>query len=279
VTNDPTQSVIPCRETSPSPQPLSAAATDLEAVVRGLQAELIACQRLAAMGSMMAMITHEFNNLLTPLMARAEAALMGEPDIAFMRKALERTLVQSQRALAVAQHLLDMAHDRPRPTQPCGVARAVREALDTMTRPFEKDGIDVRVAVAEDLQVCARQDLLCQVLMNLLLNARQAMKGIEGPLSISAAERDGHVEIEICDRGQGIPADVLNQVVNPFLAADPQSRPNDWQQVGLGLSVCRMIAHDFGATIQASANEGRGCTFRVRWPTSRPTCGSVRGQC
>jgi C4-dicarboxylate-specific signal transduction histidine kinase len=279
VTNDPTRPAISCHKSAPSLQPLSAAATDLESVVRSLQAELIACQRLAAMGSMMAMITHEFNNLLTPLMVRAEAALMGEPDIAFMRKALERTLVQSQRALAVAQHLLDMAHDRPRPTQACGVANAVREALETMTRPFEKDGINVRVAVAENLQVCARQDLLCQVLMNLLLNARQAMKGVQGALSIRAAECDGHVEIEICDGGKGIPADVLNQVVNPFLAADPQARPNDWQQVGLGLSACRLIAHDFGATIQAFANEGRGCTFRVRWPTSRPTCGSVRGQC
>jgi len=244
-----------------------------------VQDELIACQRLATLGSMMAMITHEFNNLLTPLLARTEAALIGEPDVAFMRKTLERTLVQTQRALAVTQHLLAMAHDRPRPAQTCSVARAVQEAIETLTRPLAKDGIDLKVSVAEDLQVYAREDLLCQVLVNLLLNARQAMQGSEGPLSISAIAQDGHVRIEVRDSGKGLPADVLNQVVNPFLAADPQARPNDWQQVGLGLSVCRLIARDHGASIQGVANDGPGCTFRVCWPTTAPTCGSQRAQC
>lgn len=237
----------------------------LQAAVQSLQDELIACQRLALLGNLAAMVAHEFNNLMTPIVARVEAALTSG-DVPFMRKALERTLAQSQRAIAVSQHLLDLARDEQRPVEACGLAGVVQEAVQTATRPFEKDAIELRVSVPQELQVLARQELLCQVLLNLLLNARQAMKGRPGVLSIAAVADRDHVQIDIRDTGPGIPREALETVFNPFLAADPYERPNDWQQVGLGLSVCRMIAHYHGATIQAWANEDRGCTFRLRWP-------------
>ena len=267
VTNDRAQPP-PGWDSSRCAQPLAGGNPDIDALIQGLQEELIACQRLAALGSITAMVTHEFNNLLTPIMARAEAALMDGGDVAMMRKALERTLVQSQRALSVTRHLLDLVHDGPRPAQACSVACAVREAVATLTRPLEKDGIELRVSVPEDLQVCAREDLLCQVLLNLLLNARQAMKGIEGTLSITAVGRGDRVEIDVRDSGKGIPHDTFQHLINPFLAADPRARPNDWQQVGLGLSVCRIIAHHHGASLQGVPNDGRGCTFRLHWPAA-----------
>lgn len=241
---------------------------DLPAMIQELQAELLACQRLAALGSMAAMVAHEFNNLLTPLTARAEAALMSGDDVAFMRKALERTLIQSQRAMAVTRHLLGFAHDQVRPVEDCSVAAAVREAIETMTRPLERDGIELRVCVPESLRVRAREDLLCQVLLNLLLNARQAMKGTGGTLAVTAVAQDGQVQIDIRDSGCGIASEMLREVFNPFLAADPRECPNDWQQVGLGLNVCRVITHRHGATICGLANEDRGCTFRLCWPAA-----------
>lgn len=237
----------------------------LQAALQGLQDELIACQRLAVLGNLAAMAAHEFNNLMTPIVARAEAALTSD-DVPFMRKTLERTLVQSQRAIAVSQHSLDLVRDEHRPVEACGLAGVVQEAVQTATRPFEKDAIELRVSVPQELQVLAREELLCQVLLNLLLNARQAMKGRRGVLSITAVADRDHVQIDIRDTGPGIPPEALETVFNPFLAANPYERPNDWQQVGLGLSVCRMIARHHGATIQACANEDRGCTFRLRWP-------------
>ncbi len=242
---------------------------NLEFALRSSQDELIACQRLAMLGSLAAMAAHEFNNLMTPVVARVEAALTGD-DVPFMRKALERTLVQSQRAIALSRHLLGLAHSDYRPTEICSVAGAVREAIETTARPCEKDGIDLRVSVPGELAVCAQHDLLCQVLLNLLLNARQAMMGIEGVLAITAAADGDYVRIDVRDNGKGISSEALERVFNPFLAADPYERPNDWQHVGLGLSVCRMIAHHHGATLQALPNEGRGCTFRLCWPKTGP---------
>lgn len=249
-------------------RPLPRPGDDLQAIIQGLQAELVACQRLATLGSMAAMVAHEFNNLLTPLTARAEAALMSGDDVPFMRKALERTLIQAQRAMVVTRHLLGFAHDQARPVEACSVAAAVREAVETMTRPLEKDGIELQVCVPESLRVSAREDLLCQVLLNLLLNARQAMKATGGTLTVTAVAQDSQVQIDIQDSGRGIARELLHDVFNPFLATDPCERPNDWQQVGLGLNVCRVIAHHYGATIQGLANPDRGCTFRLCWPAA-----------
>ena len=210
----------------------------LRLTIRSLQDELIACQRLALLGSMTAMVTHEFNNLLTPIMARAEAALMGA-DTAYMRKTLDRTLIQSQRAMAVTKHLLALAHDNDVPIQDCILAEVVREAVDTLTRPCEKDGIDLQIAVPGELCVRARSELLCQLLLNLLLNARTAMAGMRGTLSISAVAEGKKVRIDVRDQGKGIPSAEIESRVNPFLRAKPSERPNDWQKTGLGLSVCR----------------------------------------
>lgn len=250
---------------------------ELQAAVRGLQDELIACQRLALLGSLAGMAFHELNNLMTPIVARVEAALMCD-DPPFVRKTLERALAQSQRAIALARHLLDLAHTDYEPIGTCSVADAIREAIETAARPFEKDGIDLRVSVPEELRVCARGDLLCQVLLNLLLNARQAMKGRSGVLSVSARADGDVVQVDVRDSGTGIPADRLRDVVNPFLAAEPLLRPHDWQQVGLGLSVCRLISRLHGATLQALANDGPGCTFRLRWPIQAPARPSVRAE-
>lgn len=248
------------------------------AQVQQLQQELIACQRLALLGNMAAMVAHEFNNLLTPIMARAEAAL-GETDPAYLRKTLERIAIQAQRAMIVTERLLDLAHGQPQPVEDCSLADAVREALATLTRPLEKDGIELHFHVPEELRVAAHPDLLCQVLLNLLLNARRAMRDQPGRLSVTAAARGEQVQIDVRDNGRGLSAAHLNDKVNPFLAADPHAQPNDWQQVGLGLSVCRMIAHHHGATIRGLANPDGGCTFQLLWPTASTFRSGSSGRC
>jgi signal transduction histidine kinase len=237
----------------------------LEATVGGLEADLIACHKLALLGSLSAIVVHEIKNLMTPVLARAELALStGAP--ADMQKALDRTCVHVQRAISVTERLLAVAKSREQPLESCSVAAAVREAVETATRPFEKDGIELRVSVADDLRVGAHRDLLEQVLLNLLLNAREAMKGLRGKLAINARRDGACVIIDVCDSGSGIPAERLEHVINPFFAIPEHAQPHAWQAVGLGLNACRIIARRHGATLEALANPERGCTFRLRWP-------------
>jgi signal transduction histidine kinase len=244
--------------------------------VRVLQDELIASQRLALLGNLSAIAAHEFNNLMTPIIARAEAALTGEPDIPFMRKTLERTLTQAQRAVGLSRHLLELAHDGFVASGTCRLAHVVREAIETATRPFEKDNITLRVDVPEDIWVVGHQDVLVQVVLNLILNARTALKEVGGGLLAISARADSNlVRIAIRDTGKGMNSQWIDTTLNPFLASDPFTAPTDWKQVGLGLSACRMIAYRHGAGIRAEANAERGCTFRLDWPRGERQPGTV----
>lgn len=238
----------------------------LESALRSVQDELIACQRLALLGSLAAMAAHEFNNLMTPILARVEVALSSPGDTAFVRKTLERTLTHSQRAIALSRQILDLAQHGKTPPGSCHLAAAVREAIATAARPFEKDNIALRVDVAEDLRVACSEDFVVQLVLNLILNARTAMKEHGGALEIKAVAAGQTVSLSVRDTGVGMSTAHIDSVINPFLDAEPFARPNDWQSVGLGLSVCRMIAHRHGARLRAAANDGAGCTFQVDWP-------------
>jgi signal transduction histidine kinase len=105
-------------------------------------------------------------------------------------------------------------------------------------------------------------------MLNLLLNARKAMKKRRGRLSISAQRNGEMVTISVCDRGVGMSREMLDDVVNPFLEADANAKPGDWGAVGLGLHACRTIAQFHGASLRATANDGPGVTFHIAWPAA-----------
>jgi C4-dicarboxylate-specific signal transduction histidine kinase len=245
--------------------PISPTTESLRAHIAQLQEELVAQQRMALLGTMSAMVAHEFNNLMTPVVTRAQDAL-NRDDLPTMRKALDQALAHAQKAIVVARHLLGLADEGKDVPQACSVSDAVRKAVETLARPFDKDGIDLRVEVPADLRVRARPMLLEQLLLNLLLNAREAMRERGGALTICGRAEGDDAVIDVGDRGTGIPQQRLDEVVNPFLASEPDARPGDWHSVGMGLNVCRTIAHQHGARMRASANADGGCTFQIRWP-------------
>lgn len=228
---------------------------------------LLAYQRQALLGSTAAVIAHEFNNLMTPVLARAEYALLRN-DVPMMRKALECVIQQTHQAMEVTRLLLELAEGHGLQPQACDLAEAVEDAVRALVRPLEKDGIRFEARVPESLAVHADPVLLRQVLTNLLLNARQAIGQGPGRVSVAARPEGGMICIEIRDTGCGIEPRRIDEVINPFLAADPLTDATDWQRIGLGLHACRLIVRQFGATLQAEANSPQGCTFRLRWPTA-----------
>ncbi|MGE0478991.1 MAG: sensor histidine kinase [Phycisphaerae bacterium] len=240
---------------------------ELEQRVRELEQELALLHRLALLGTMSAMAAHEWNNLATPVLARAEFALSGD-DVAAARKALERTVINTKKSVAIAQHLLGLAKGDDRPIEACPLRASVDEAIEATSRPADKDRIDLRVDVAADVAVRANKLLLEQVLINLLLNARQAVQDVGGRITIAARREGEVVALEFRDTGRGIAEERLAGLFNPFLAARDDARPHHWHAVGLGLNVCRMIAQRHGATLHAAANNGQGCVFELRWPAA-----------
>lgn len=235
--------------------------------VETLQQELVDCQRQAILGSLTGIIAHEYNNLMTPVLARAQDALTRD-DLAAMRTALTTTIRQTEKALRFTQQVLELARGRELPQEACRVVELVGDAIASAVRPFDKDGIELDLHVPDELHVRAQPRLFVQVLLNLLLNARHAMKGRRGTLSITASLEGKMAVIAVRDSGSGMSAERLEQVINPFLGADGGAPPDAGGAVGLGLKACRTIAHQHGATIRAFANDGAGCTFQLRWPAA-----------
>ncbi len=236
------------------------------ALLSNLIDENAALQRLALLGSRAAIIAHEINNLMSPIVTRAHYEL-GRGEGADLRQALERVAASSQKVIEIMKHLLSFSGSSAAEASRFRVADAVDEAL-TIARAAGRERVETSVTIEPDLCVSARRVLFEQVLLNLILNARTAMKDTGGILTLRARRDNGVALIEVRDTGVGMTPDRIECQVNPFLAAAPDDHADDWRHIGLGLACCRRIVHESGAALRARQNEGRGCTFELRWPAA-----------
>ncbi|MFN0134594.1 MAG: sensor histidine kinase [Phycisphaerae bacterium] len=244
-------------------------ATSPDVTIQKLQEELVQMQRQALLGSAAAMIAHEFNNLMTPVLARAEYAASSSDPIA-TQKAIAVTIAQTTRALDITRRILDLVDGAAIERANCVVAEAVKYALDATVRPLSKDAIAVTMDIPPELDVFAHPRLFEQVILNLLLLSRDAMKNRGGRLSIRAAGDASLAVIEVADTSQRFTRHYMEHVLTPFLNADASKDPCDWQAIGLGLNVARMIVQGHGGRMDAH-NGGDECVFRMYWPRAPRT--------
>lgn len=232
--------------------------------------EVAALHRRAQLGDLALMLAHELNNLMTPLVARAEFVLKrGTPQDHAV--ALERVLVQARRATDVAQRLLDFGRGRDVAFQARQLRGLIAEAVATLPRPLEKDGHELIVDVPDEIQVRAAGDLLVQLFFNLLLNSRAAFGDRSGRITFRAHSEDDHVIVRVSDNGPGLAADAIENTFNPFLAALPEECQHNRlspEGVGVGWRICRHIAQIHGGAMRLEANPGVGLTVELRLPVA-----------
>lgn len=234
-----------------------------------LHQDFLTCQRQALLGTLSGIIAHEYNNLMTPVLIRAQDALSRD-DVEAMKKALAVTARQTQTALDFTRQVLHFARGEDGEARSCRLKTLIDATILAAVRPFEKDGIELTIDVPDDVFIQARPAFFVQALLNLILNARTAMKSRRGKLKIRARRAADRVEIAVTDQGPGFPPALLGEVLNPFLGSDPNERPEKADAVGMGLQACRLIAWQHGATIRAEVNDGPGCTFHLNWPAGTP---------
>src|SRR5207237_3770650 len=137
-------------------------------------------QRLATIGTIAAVIAHEFNNLLTPIISYSQYALASAqsdaPDMELIRKALTRAYQSAEKAGKICSSMLGLARGESAQAH-VEVQKLVEEVLAVLARDPQKDGIALRVQVQPGLTIRGDVVQLEQVLLNLLINARQAMLG------------------------------------------------------------------------------------------------------
>ncbi len=231
-----------------------------------LQSQLGHMQALANIGMISAMIAHEMNNILTPLGNYAYLAMKHPEDSELTRKALEKTTTNSRRAAKILDSIMAMANGRPRKMDWRPVKAMVDEIFLCLARDFSKDRIKVVVDVDDELTVFAEDICLQQVLMNLILNAREAMAPKGGTLTIGARQDTDSVRIEIADTGCGIQRCDLAKIFQPFFSTKTESAQAARHGAGLGLAFCKRVVEAHNGAISVDSKPGCGTTFRITLP-------------
>lgn len=247
----------------------------LQRRINRLEAELDRSQRLASLGAVCAIIAHEFNNILTPVSTYAQLAMANPDDADLSRKALTKAVRNVDKASAISGSLLGLARGgEDQPT--ADVAEAVNEALGCLARPLEKDGIALEQQVAPGLTAAIRSVALQQVVLNLTLNAREAMRPEGGRLSIAAKRStwNAHsdqsaIRLIVEDTGGGIPAEMLEHIFEPLVGGENEQNADEEPSragAGLGLAICKRLVDEAGGWIGVENEPHRGARFIVLLP-------------
>lgn len=239
----------------------------LRAEVDALREQLQRAQRLAAVGTLAAMVAHEFNNILTPVINYAQLA-QKNPD--FFAKAVDRAADGGARATAICDAILGLTRDQPQLLTEVNLHQMVEGIFTAMGRDLKKDAIELALDIPADLTITTAPVELQQVLLNLILNARQALLDKSGArrMEIRCRRDEGQVVLEVRDNAAGIAPENLRRIFEPFFTTrdDPGAGPCG---SGLGLAICRQIVERLGGEIHAASQVGAGATFRVRIPARR----------
>ena len=226
-------------------------------------------QALANIGVATSMIAHEINNLLTPLSNYASLALANPDDNQLAVKALRKTESGCRRASEVMQAILAVANGETQKKLDTPLLPLTDEIFNCLCRDFEKDGITLHLDIPSDIAVRAVPVEIQQVLMNLILNARDAMLGRGGTLRITARREDDAVSISVSDTGGGIAPENIDHIFEPFFTTkkDPKNASAN-SGSGLGLAFVKRVIDAHKGSITVNSEPGKGTAFLILLPAS-----------
>ncbi len=238
----------------------------LEDQGRDVYHQLLQAEKLAALGQTVSGVAHELNNPLATILTWSERLASRSVD-SVTKRGIETILGESERAAKIVRNLLTFSRKRNTTRSMVDLNQVVRETLALRAYEQRVSNITTIDALAAGLpQVFADPHHLKQVLLNLIINAEQAMLSTNGRGTLIArtwhdAEGDS-VVLEINDDGPGVPDDVQSKIFDPFFTTKAVGKGT-----GLGLTVAYAIIQDHGGRIRVSSDPGRGASFYVDLPT------------
>ena len=230
-----------------------------------LEAEIAHINRVNMMGELAAALAHEIKQPIAAAVANAGACLgfleEEHRDIAEAREAASGTIGCARRAAEIIDHVRSLFKKSLPHREPVDVNELIREIALLLRNEIRRNSVTVRLELAEGLaKVSGDRVQLEQVLMNLMLNAIEAMQDANGDLTITSQPDDeGHLLISVRDTGVGIPADKVEQIFDTFFTTKAQG-------TGMGLGISRSIVESHGGRLWATSDTGRGATFRFTLP-------------
>ncbi|MFH1717796.1 MAG: HAMP domain-containing sensor histidine kinase [Planctomycetota bacterium] len=232
-----------------------------------LKSQLAQLQPLVNMGTVSYMIAHEINNMLTPLKSYATLALDNLDDKALTEKALGKVVTNCERASKIMDSMLALANGETQEKNTTRLRTLVEEIFAGLCRDFAKDGVVVEIMIPDDLGVWGIPVQIQQVLMNLILNARDAMLARGGVLTIRASDGNGNVQIEVADTGSGIEPGDLENIFDTFFTTKSDKGPAAGRSgAGIGLAFCKMIVDGHDGCVSVESKPGHGTNFKITLP-------------
>ena len=244
---------------------LRQSAVELEARVerrtdqlRQKQAQVIRAEKMAVAGRLAASVAHEVNN---PLQAvTLHARIVADEDLNDVaRESISLIQHELDRIAKIVQRLLDFQRPRQGRIACHGVDQLLQDVLALTVKQFQRANVRYNTSIAPDLSpILVVRDQIQQVLLNLILNAIEAMPG-GGDLAIRATQVESTIYIDFEDSGEGMSPEVLQQIFEPFFSTKHSG-------TGLGLAVSHEIVTDHGGSLTGASRPGGGATFGIQLP-------------
>ena len=228
-----------------------------------LRARVVTAERKHAMAELARTVSHDVNNALGSMLPLVQQMQEDLQTGTLTPQVFEEDLEQVQKSLQVCRRIfggmLSFSRGAARRGQHGQVPRAIETASAILKYGMGRSGITLFAEIPDDLPaVVCGQSALEQVLLNLLINAREATPD-GGKIAVDARSIDGVVEVSITDSGCGIPPQNLPKVVEPFFTTKPHGN-------GLGLSICRSILWEAGGDLAIYSNPGSGTRVAIAVP-------------
>jgi PAS domain S-box-containing protein len=237
---------------------------------RQLEASVAHAELLASLGLLASGLAHEINNPLGAISTSIDGLrrrIPRDPGIAAeaaaaLEPVLQRIGHEVQRCRAITHRLLKVARPPGRTRSLVDVNMVVEDILAVLSHDIRKARIATRLELGHGLPPHAGDESrLAQIVMNVTLNAIQAMDGGGGTLRIATAAGEGPITIEVEDTGCGIPHHLLKKVFDPFFTTKPAGRGT-----GLGLFITHRMVAEIGGNVQIASQPGRGTLVTIHLP-------------
>ncbi len=241
---------------------------ELKQQIELLEQQLIQAQRLTALGELVSTTTHEFNNILMTIINYAKLG-MRHRDAATRDKAFDKIFAASNRAAKITNGVLGVARNRSTEFEPTDLVQLIEDTMVLLEREMSKYRIRVEKQFQPVPQARAIGNQIQQVLLNLLINARQAMpNGGRLLIKLQHNTEEQVVELVVRDFGSGIPADKLPHIFDSFYTTKKGPDASGKGGTGLGLSMCKNIIEAHRGRIRVDSTVGRGTAFTLKLPVA-----------
>lgn len=237
--------------------------------VASLQQQLMQAQKLSAVGALSASITHEFNNILTTVINYAKLG-MRQKDPASREKAFDKILAAGQRASKITTGMLSFARHGGDRQEPTDLTALVHSVLVLVEKDLQMHRVRCETNIEGQPYAVLNATQIQQVLLNLIVNARQAMTaGGNLTISVKGNAETGFAEIAVRDTGNGIPADKLRHIFDRFYTTKTADQHGQGG-TGLGLALAREVIESHKGRIRVESTIGKGTTFTLKLPLASP---------